>query len=265
MRRLRYLRPSLSDGGSVLVLAYHAIRATPNGGPFAKYAVPPGQFAAQLDLLQEAGHRFLSLSEFLTGLLGNGVLPERAILVTFDDCYEDLRSTAAPLLAERGIPAVCFAVTRRLGDTNRWDIPLGAPSVPLLDASGLLELAEYGIEVGAHSRTHPWLTALGRRDLVAEVRGSLQDLEAEGFPRPRAFAYPGGAHDDGVAAAVAEAGFAAAFTVRVGTVTKRSDPYRLPRLEVRKGDTLARFRLRLMAARLPRPVRSALDRLPVRL
>ena len=70
---------------------------------------------------------------------------------------------------------------------------------------------------------------------MAEIEGSLADLEGCGLRRPRFFAYPYGESDRKVERAVEAAGFRAAFTVAPGLVRPGWDPYRLPRIKHPKG------------------------------
>jgi peptidoglycan/xylan/chitin deacetylase (PgdA/CDA1 family) len=232
-----------------VILAYHAIADLPVGSSLRPYSVPPAELVGQLDLLEQAGYEFIDLDALLAALDGSGALPSRAALLTFDDCYEDLRAVVAPLLAARGISALAFAVAGRLGATNDWDVATNDVGLRLLDVEGLHELRRSGIEIGGHSLTHAQLTEVPPGQLVAEVAGCYEQLVAAGLPRPRAFAYPYGAYDAAVVAAVRKAGFDAAFITESGAVSARSDRYRLPRMELRRGDTGSRFRQRLVAAR----------------
>ena len=232
-----------------MVLAYHAIADLPVRSSLRPYSVPPAELVEQLDVLERAGYEFIDLDALLAALDGTRALPQRTALVTFDDCYDDLRAVAAPLLAVRGIPALAFAVAGRLGATNDWEVTGDEPRLRLLDVEGLHELGRFGIEVGGHSLTHARLTQVSPAQLTAEVAGCHEQLEAAGLPRPRAFAYPYGAHDAAVVAAVREAGFHAAFITESGLISANSDRYRLARMELRRGDTGTRFRLRLVAAR----------------
>jgi peptidoglycan/xylan/chitin deacetylase (PgdA/CDA1 family) len=235
----------------VLVLAYHGITDLRRNASLQRYAIPPADFAGQLDLIASMGYTFVDLDAVLAGLEGRAPFPVRGVLATFDDCYVDLRDCASPLLSERGIPAVAFAVAGRLGATTSWLSREDGEEVPLLDETDLRALDAASLEVGAHSLTHPVLTDLDDRDLLAEVRGSMDRLVAAGL-RPRAFAYPFGRCDGRVAEAVREAGFALGFTTRSGVVTSASDRFRLPRVDLRRGDNGMRLRLRLAAARVRR-------------
>ena len=252
VRALEYWRGVREAGGiprprPLRVLAWHAVADLAGDPVLERYAVPAKRFRGQLETLRSAGYNPIGASEAVRFLEGRGGLPRRPVLLTFDDAYEDLAKSALPLLD--GIPAVTFAVSGRLGGTNEWDLGRGARPLRLLDAHGLQEVMIRGIEVGAHSRTHPDLTRLPDRELDEEIAGSRQDLARLGLPLPRFFAYPYGAQDERVQRAAQRAGFTAAFTVAPGKVLPGQDPYRLPRIEIFREDQGWRFRLKLALAR----------------
>lgn len=230
----------------VRVLAYHALSRLPTGTVFEPYGVPPDEFAQQLDQLMKAGYHFLGVDEFLRYLRDGAGVPRRALLLTFDDAYADL-SSAIPVLLERGIVAIVFVVSSRMGGTNEWDQAIGAPRLPLLDADGLKELVRNGVEIGLHSKTHPFLTRLPDSELADEIEGGGDALERHGLGRPRCFAYPYGEHDPRVREAVRQARMTAAFTVEPGRVRSGQDPFSIPRFEILRGDVGWRLRLKLAA------------------
>jgi glycosyltransferase involved in cell wall biosynthesis/peptidoglycan/xylan/chitin deacetylase (PgdA/CDA1 family) len=260
-RRGARLARQATSTGSALVLAFHAVADLGDDPILAEYGVPPRRFAEHLDALAQRGWRFVDLDAVLAALNGRAELPERALLVTFDDAYVDLLSEAAPILAERGIPAIAFAVAGLTGGTNKWDQPLGARELRLLDADGLRALPAAGIEVGSHGMNHRQLPKLAAAEAEREIRGSAEALEALGLPRPRAFSYPHGEWNDEIAAAARESGYEVAFTVTPGRVERGCNRYALPRIEVLAGDTPTRLRLKLATARWPRRLRQPLLRL----
>jgi len=219
-----------------VVLAYHAVADLSHDRRLADYGIPAGRLAAQLDALARSGWQFVGLSTFLDALDGRSALPERALLVTFDDAYADFGAAARPVLQERGIPAVVFAVSDLVGTTNDWRRS-DASVVPLLDADGLRDASAAGFDVGSHGATHTPLTALDGAELEREIRGSAERLAALGLPRPVVFSYPHGEHDEAARAAVADAGYRAAFTVVPGVVNRAADRFALPRLEVLATET----------------------------
>jgi glycosyltransferase involved in cell wall biosynthesis/peptidoglycan/xylan/chitin deacetylase (PgdA/CDA1 family) len=230
------------------VLSYHAIADLGDDPVLHNYGIAPETFGRQLDRLIERGFSFIGADELCAFLAGRARLPRRAVLLTFDDCYAELKDVAREILRPRGIPAVAFAVTDRT--SNEWDQPLGARRLALLDGQGLRALGESGVEIGCHSRTHRALPTLDNADLASETQGAADALERSGLPRPRLFAYPYGARDARSAAAVRAAGYLAAFGVRAGVASARSDPFGLPRVEILARDAGWRFRAKVAFPRL---------------
>lgn len=253
IRTMEYWKGVREAGGiprprPLRVLSYHAIADLAGTPVIEDYGVPPNLFRQQMDILKQAGFRFVDANEFLRFLHGQAGLPRRALLLTFDDCYKDLLDVVLPILEERGIPAVAFAVSGRLGGTNDWDEAIGAPQIRLVDADGLRKLAARGVAIGAHSRTHRQLTCVSVEELSNEVAGSVADLEAVGLDRPLLFAYPHGEYDQKVQRAAQDADLQAAFTVNPGLVQPGQDPYQLPRIEILRGDVGWKFRWKVALA-----------------
>jgi peptidoglycan/xylan/chitin deacetylase (PgdA/CDA1 family) len=173
--------------------------------------------------------------------------------VTIDDGYTSTLDVAAPILARLGIPAIMYALPGLLGATSRWMPEM--PDEPLLDQHGLRELPDRGVTVGLHGLDH--LSLAGRstdelRRQTVEARQRLTELTGR---RPETFAYPFGDHDAAARAAVAEAGFDAAFAIYAG-----NGALAFPRVDVNALDTPRTFRLKTSRV-FPR-VKAAVDRTP---
>jgi peptidoglycan/xylan/chitin deacetylase (PgdA/CDA1 family) len=231
------------------VLCYHVIADLAEDPVLKEYCTLPATLETHLATLRRLHYQFVTTDQFLSFMDG-GPIPRRAVLVTFDDAYADLRRTALPVLERFGIQPVLFPVSRHLGGTNEWDQAIGAGSLRLMDSKDLVECVRRNCEIGSHSRTHPRLTDLGSDELVAEFDGALDDLEAAGLPRPRLFAYPYGAHNRQVRIAARRAGLVAAFTVQPGWVRRSSDRLAVPRIELMRNDTGWQFRLKIATAGL---------------
>jgi peptidoglycan/xylan/chitin deacetylase (PgdA/CDA1 family)/GT2 family glycosyltransferase len=237
--------------GQATVLVYHAIADLSHDPLLRGYGVPRARFAQHLDALIRRGWTFVDLGQLLDALEGSVRLPARSVLLTFDDAYANLTTDAMPVLGERGIPAVIFAVADHVGGVNKWDIQKGATELRLLDADGLRTLADRGAEIGSHASSHRPLTRVPPGELAGELEGSAARLEAMGLPRPRALSYPHGDTSAEVAAAARRAGYAVAFTVRPGIARRGVDPFAVPRIEVLAGDTPRKLRLKLATADWP--------------
>jgi glycosyltransferase involved in cell wall biosynthesis/peptidoglycan/xylan/chitin deacetylase (PgdA/CDA1 family) len=251
IRGVRQARRVDSRANSIAILAYHAVADLGDDPVLAEYGIAPERLAAQLDALAAGGWTFVDLDAVLAALDGRRSLPSRAALVTFDDCYMDLLSDGRPILTERRIPALAFAVAGLTGGVNEWDHPLGARELRLLDADGLRDLASAGIEVGSHAMTHRPLPRLEEDEIVTEVAASAQRLESFGLPRPRALSYPHGESSPTVESAAREAGYLAAFTVTPGIADRSASRWALPRVEVLASDSVRMLKLKLATARWP--------------
>jgi peptidoglycan/xylan/chitin deacetylase (PgdA/CDA1 family) len=251
VRDLEYFRGNRAAGGPlrprpVRVLCYHSVSDLAGRPVLAEYGIPRDEFRRQVQLLARR-FRFVDAAEFGRFLAG-GDLPRRPLLLTFDDCYADLVEQALEVLVEHEAPAIAFAVTSLVGETNEWDAAIGAPKLPLTDADGLRTLAANGVAVGSHSRTHAMLNRVERDALDEELVGSADDLEVLGLGRPTFLAYPHGEHDDVVRRAAAAAGYDAAFTVDAGLVRPDGDRFTIPRIEILRSHSGRRFLWTILAA-----------------
>jgi peptidoglycan/xylan/chitin deacetylase (PgdA/CDA1 family) len=139
--------------------------------------------------------------------------------------YRDLREAFGQLdEQERDELLVELRVWGGVGQPGRIETPT---------ADDLRQLADGGlVEIGAHTVTHPRLTALPRERQLEEIHGSRRQLEELLDREIRLFSYPFGAHDRTTVGCAREAGLACACTTRAGGVRPSTDPYRLPRLYV---------------------------------
>ena len=236
------------DAEGVRVLCYHSISDMPDAGILTPYVVPVAQFEHHLDALLADGCVFISPDQFVDYVCHAAGVPPRSILLTFDDGYEDLEENVLPILKARSIPALAFVVTARLGQSNLWDVAAGAPEIRLLGVDGLRRIVAGGIEIGAHTRTHPSLRSLDGAALRDELAGSILDLEGLGFRPLGVFAYPYGALDSRVVSAVKSAGIRLAFTIKSGIARAGRDPFRIPRTIVVRSDDTPQLRARILAA-----------------
>lgn len=155
-----------------------------------------------------------------------------AVALTFDDAFENFPREAWPVLREHGLPVTVFVVTGRVGASNAWGgrAEPGIPELPLADWEALGRLAEEGVELGVHSRSHPHLPELDAERLRDEVLGAADELAARLGVRPRAFAYPYGEHDR-AAVELVRGRFDHACTTELRALGPAEDAHLLPRLD----------------------------------
>ena len=167
-----------------------------------KYNITPSDFQSQLQSLEALGLRFVSLEEYLA-TLGSGSA-SHLVTVTFDDGWVDNLRYAFPILAEMRLPSTLFVVSGLMSDV---------PRDRRLSAAELRQLSDFGVTVGAHTRSHPNLARLDRAALIDEIGGSKSDLEDLLGKAVNFLAYPGGRFNQDVVEVTQQTGFQAACSV----------------------------------------------------
>ena len=205
------------------ILTYHSIDSS--GSPIS---VDSGSFRRHVDWLAEGPVQVVSLETLL------GLPPDvEAVAITFDDGFANFLTEAAPLLLARNLPATLFVVSGHVGGTNAWggNADPGIPALALLDWDGLGRVAEQGVDLGAHTRTHRRLPNLPPLELQDELAGCLEAIRANTGHTATTFAYPYGAVDDQSAE---EAGrlFKFACTTEHRVLRSGDDVARLPRVDM---------------------------------
>lgn len=190
----------------VLVLCYHAVSERWD----APLSVTPGDLRRQLSRLVSRGWTGETFTDALAGPPHS-----RTLAVTFDDAFASVATLAAPILAELGLPGTVFVPTdwvdRPLGwpEVAHWAQTEHANELRAMSWESLRELASGGWEIGAHTCSHPHLSALTPEAIESELNRSRATLQERGF-MCRSVAYPFGDADDRVRAAAAAAGYEAA-------------------------------------------------------
>jgi len=217
-------------GARLPILMYH------NVGPlrerFDRYlTISPRMFERQLQWLSQHRYTPIRTSDWIAHLRDGKALPDKPILLTFDDAYSDISEFGLPLLIKYGFTGTVFVVTDQIGGTNKWDLHLGLSEQPLMSESQIREWADKGIEFGAHTKTHADLTLVTSEQVAEEMQGSRQRLEnLLGAPVP-SLAYPYGYYNAEVAE-IARRHFDLALTCDLGLNYLGTDPLLLRRAEV---------------------------------
>ncbi|MEV7090027.1 polysaccharide deacetylase family protein [Streptomyces sp. NPDC093085] len=222
---------------------YHAIAERPAPATRA-LSVTPGAFAEQMALLGARGFTPVTTARLAYAWRTGAPLPERPVLITFDDGYEGVHRHALPVLAEHSFAATLFVSTGWL--RGRYETG-GAPDT-MLDWDQVREVAAAGLEIGGHSHTHPQLDQLADGPLRGEAGRCREILGRELGAEPVSFAYPYGYSTRRVRRAVRAAGFAQALAVGNALACRTKGPYALERMTVRRTTGLAEFG-RLVAGR----------------
>ncbi|WP_328745938.1 polysaccharide deacetylase family protein [Streptomyces sp. NBC_00285] len=220
----------------VPILMYHAVATDPNDATRV-LSVSPESFAEQMELIGGAGLTPVKVADLAARWRDGRPLPERPVLITFDDGYEGVHRHALPVLAKHGFPATVFVSTGWI----RGAYDTGGGLDTMLDWDQIRELAAAGVEIGGHTHTHPELDQLDDTALRHELIHSKEIVTDELGTVPASFAYPYGYSSRRVRQAVRETGYGQALAVNNGLARRRQGPYALTRLTVRRSTTAEEF------------------------
>ncbi|MEO1571125.1 MAG: polysaccharide deacetylase family protein [Bacteroidota bacterium] len=240
------------------LLIYHRVAENVFGVPDDRTLnVPPAAFEQHLVGLRTRGYRFLALRDLLaahaSGEVPDRAITDRAVVVTFDDIYQNVVDAAVPILRRLGIPATMFVSTAFVDSTEPFPFDawahdhrarLPASAYRPVTRAGLDALvADPLFEVGAHTHTHA--VFIDRPDAFeADLAENLRWLDARlgiaappfAFPYGRtAFGFAGGALTE----RARTLGVACALTTDCTLVTTDSDPYAWGRFNAYTWDTPA--------------------------
>ena len=206
----------ITSGPKILVLNYHQI-----GENFTPLCIPTHLFDEQMAYLKDNGYITITPEELYEGIEGTMVLPERPVLITFDDGYVDNYNNALPILKKHGMRATVFVVP-------------GFTSVQpnYLTWEQLKEMEKNGFSIQSHTLNHRALEELPDDEIRAELLNSKTMLE-KNLGHPVDFlAYPTGTYNLHIAGIAKDVGYKAAYTIKYGEVDKGSNIYALERIPI---------------------------------
>jgi peptidoglycan/xylan/chitin deacetylase (PgdA/CDA1 family) len=224
------------------VLLYHHV-GPPQPGSFPELTISPKRFEDQVRWLARRGYQGIRPSQWLQWRANATPLPDKPVLLSFDDAYADVGRYALPVLRHYGFGAAVYVATATIGKTDLWTKSAG--TIQCMTANKIRQWSKEGIEFGAHSRTHANLTALSAAELADEVGGSADELQEILGERVVSFAYPYGFYSDTVRREV-ERHFDLAFTTDRGLNNLSTDLHALRRTMVQPGDSLLDLECRLL-------------------
>ncbi len=213
-------------------LMYHYIRTPPSISADRlgyNLSVSPRDFSAQMDWLAIHGYHPVDFNDVRAYFAGQRPLPSKPVIITLDDGYADLYTTAYPILAVHGFKAVAYIVSGFIGQPR------------YVTAAQVLELDRGGIEIASHTVDHADLARLSGASLTHQLLDSKRSLEhLLGHP-VLDFAYPSGKFNAAVVAAVQAAGYSTASTTIYSVDHSLAERYTWTRVRVSGGEPLAEF------------------------
>ena len=216
-----------------------AAEGRPYGKGFPSGVIYLADFVQQMDFLAERGFTAVTHDQLYQWLKGDQELGPNPIVIGFDDHSMVSCANALPVMRERGLVATMFVISG-LAD---GDPSLGASwavQPPRMRWRELEKLIDAGWEIGAHTYSHPFLTAVpegveGDEQIMHELVRGKTDIAANLGVNPRHFAYPGECWNERVELMVKQVFDSARLFSAQGRaeyVTSQTDPYRLPTMNI---------------------------------
>ncbi|MGE5606091.1 MAG: polysaccharide deacetylase family protein [Bacteroidota bacterium] len=204
-------------------LTYHRIISKAS----SIYDYTPEQLEGHLQYLKEHGYTPITALEMVEMLANPGQLPEKPVVLTFDDGHKSHYTTVFPLLKKFGYRATFFVYTDVIAEKSEkqltWD--------------ELRTMSREGMDIQSHTKSHPRLTQAKKNEsqavylkrLQSEIQGSKGILEEKLEQEVDILAYPYGWFNQTIETMAVEAGYRGIFTVNWGVNSLTENPLRIKR------------------------------------
>lgn len=230
------------------IIMYHRVVDSPDEVGVHGTYVTKELFKKHMQVLKDNGYRTVTFKELaedhlLTKRFDKG---NKFVVLTFDDGYEDNYRVMFPILKEFGAKAVIFLLSE--SKYNEWDV--NNPHNPekrfdLMSEEQVKEMAAYGVEFGAHTKTHPYLSSLPIEEAREQIVQCKQKLEQTYGQQFITFAYPYGDLNDEVKSEVRKAGFTFAVSTDSGEINVDSDLFQIRRIGIFPRNSMLTFRRKI--------------------
>ena len=228
----------LPEKKKIPILMYHSISNYATS-KFKQFTLSPKLFAEHMAYLHQHRYTPMTVTQFVTAQSQTGAkLPERPVILTFDDGFADFYEEALPVLRRYGFAATLYVATGFVNGTSRWLQHEGEANRPMLTWDQLREISANGIECGGHSHNHPQLDTLSPAEASREIVQSKRLLENHLGQQVLSFAYPFGYHLASIRRQVQEAGYTSACAVKYAMNSERTNPFALARVMIKSGTSL---------------------------
>lgn len=219
------------------ILMYHSVSHTTNTR-FRPFTVSPELFMEQMSYLDAYGYTPITVTHFVQSRANSeGVLPERPVILTFDDGFADFLTHAIPILQKYNFTATLYVSTAFLDGTSLWLSREGESKRRMLTRGELRQIDTYGIECGGHSHRHPQLDMLPSHVAQEEIVTCKDSLEQILGHEVYSFAYPFGYYTSQIRQFVHDAGYTSACAVLHMMSSEQTDPFALARFWVKSTTT----------------------------
>ncbi len=209
---------------SVPILMYHYVSELPPDADEIRIenTVVPQLFEEHIAYLAESGYSGVSLYEVHDALMNGARLPDKPVVLTFDDGYRDHYENVFPILQRYGFRGTFFIITSRADNND--------PNY--LSWAQIEEMAAAGMSMESHTKNHFDMRNRDYDFLVYETLGSMESLAAHTGQEPRFLSYPAGRYDESTLDFLAQTGLWRAVTTQFGNTYTSDNYFEMPRLRI---------------------------------
>ena len=211
----------------VPVLLYHSVRPVVTKDMDPKMHVSTEVFTMHLRTLKDNGYQTITYDQYTDYVKNGAVLPQKPLIINFDDGYEDNYTYAYPILKSMNMKATIFILTEYMG----LEPTLGYPHFTWeqareLDRSGF-------IDIESHTMSHPKMAEISYETTLREMRLSKYLIEKNLNKECKYMAYPNGIKNPWTSQIAKDAGYELMCKVGdKGSNDKTTDLYDISRLTV---------------------------------
>lgn len=204
------------DSRTVMVLNYHKVV-----DEHMSLSVPLADFEQHMKWLQEYGYTSITPEDLYEFIVNGRELPEKPVLITFDDGYKDNYTNAYPIMKKYGFKGTIFVVTGFLGVYDNY-----------LTWEQAKELTDNGFSIESHTHNHKSMTEASDDDISRELAKSRDTIKEKLGVEADFIAYPTGTYNLHIAELVKEAGYKGAFTIKYDNASRDSNIYAIERVPI---------------------------------
>lgn len=218
----------------VPILMYHHVGELPPDADSIRKSLTVSQeiFDQQMRFLAEQGYQTIHIADLMNHLQTGAPLPEKPIILTFDDGYDDNYTNVFPTLKDFGFEGTFFII----------GAPTDYGSPGYMRWENIFEMYENGMEIGAHSMTHRYNLGLMRPSVQDKEILPDHQLMVDHLPNwTPIFSYPSGSYNQYSIDSLQKLGYVAAVTTKQGTLQDSTKPMELRRIRIRGEWSMPQF------------------------
>jgi peptidoglycan/xylan/chitin deacetylase (PgdA/CDA1 family) len=194
-------------------------------------------FAEQMRYLQDAAYNTIDLDDYIAIRKGQRPIPDKPVIITFDDGYLSNYRYAYLVLKQLGQKATIFVSPQ----PNEYTIRNVEGMDAFLTPEQIKEMAKNNISIQSHTLTHCILTELEDKEVEYELTESKKQIAQLTGQAVNHIAIPRAGYSRRIRECVKKAGYATACCNKKGAATGLSHPLALPRIVIERDISLQDF------------------------